>query len=133
MLWTADSIDITADQICWTADGYNGCDVDDGITGGGRTYNYPIPGTRREQRKKELEAKTALKKTEVLLEKAEDRKEVLEAKISADATKAQIAKLERSLSLLMDKIEGYETRIQILNEDEEMALFIKALLTNNIL
>ena len=25
MLWTADSVDITADGICWTADGYNGC------------------------------------------------------------------------------------------------------------
>ena len=27
MLWTADSVDITADGICWTADGYNGCEV----------------------------------------------------------------------------------------------------------
>jgi len=24
-LWTADSIEIRADQTCWTADGYNGC------------------------------------------------------------------------------------------------------------
>jgi len=30
-MWTADSIDITADQICWTADGYDGC----AATGGG--------------------------------------------------------------------------------------------------
>ena len=33
-MWTADSIDITADQTCWTADGYNGCDVDLGGGGG---------------------------------------------------------------------------------------------------
>lgn len=37
MLWTADSISITADGICWTADGFNGC-VDVPVTigeGGG--------------------------------------------------------------------------------------------------
>lgn len=25
-MWTADSTQITADQTCWTADGYNGCE-----------------------------------------------------------------------------------------------------------
>ena len=24
-MWSADSIEITADQTCWTADGYNNC------------------------------------------------------------------------------------------------------------
>ena len=37
-MWTADSIDITADQLCWTADGYNGCDGFD-WTGGGSDEN----------------------------------------------------------------------------------------------
>ena len=34
MSWTADSTQITADQTCWTADGYNGCDLDLGGGGG---------------------------------------------------------------------------------------------------
>ena len=38
-MWTADSTQITADQICWTADGYNGCDVAvDGGAGSGGSY-----------------------------------------------------------------------------------------------
>ena len=40
MSWTADSIQITADQTCWTADGYNGC-----LQQGGGTSCSPIgPG-----------------------------------------------------------------------------------------
>lgn len=35
-MWTADSTQITADQTCWTADGYNGCD----IGGGGSIEDY---------------------------------------------------------------------------------------------
>lgn len=39
-MWTADSTQITADQTCWTADGYNGC-VNDSFGGGGSTdYSY---------------------------------------------------------------------------------------------
>ena len=37
-MWTADSINITADQTCWTADGYDGCNVDSGAGSGGTTY-----------------------------------------------------------------------------------------------
>ena len=29
-MWTADSTQITADQTCWTADGYNGCNMGGG-------------------------------------------------------------------------------------------------------
>lgn len=35
-MWTADSTQITADQTCWTADGYNGCD------GGHAGSGYPV-------------------------------------------------------------------------------------------
>ena len=40
-MWTADSVQITADQTCWTADGYNGCEITGGGSGGGGGANPP--------------------------------------------------------------------------------------------
>ena len=34
MSWTWDSTEITHDQTCWTYDGYNGCSLPEGSSGG---------------------------------------------------------------------------------------------------
>ena len=118
-MWTADSTQITADQTCWTADGYNGCDR----SFGGSGYPVVIYETLPVKTLKTLERK--VKKYQ---EKQELTPQAIEAIVETMADTWTQKDMKQKMELhgidAPTAIESYKQTIKLLINDDDLSLIL---------
>lgn len=121
-MWTADSTQITADQTCWTADGYNGCG-----SYAGAGYPVIIYETLPEKTIKKVVKKVReykeIEQTSVISQQAIDS--IVDAMVGDWSQQDMLQKMD-VYDLTEDMaIIAYETTIRhLITEDEDLAFLL---------
>ena len=134
-MWTADSTQITADQTCWTADGYNGCA--DEYTPGFFTQNQ---STAKKKKYRLAAKKNVVKRRNLGLSRTRERlrlskrkQALLEDRLKTNTNKEKRLKLELSIHNLKEEILENDRKIRIMSEDEDILLFLNIVLSKGLL